>query len=87
MISSHSATGRRRIKQFTQLAKSLHPLMTRIPNPLPKPGTEAYWMSKKGDAKTDTKRKEQFTKDDQYRLDKSVIRYWLESPSFDEVRR
>lgn len=74
------------IKRLTLLAKSLHPMLTRIPNALPAVGSEAFKASASGDAKTDTQRKETQTKRDQFRLDKGTIKFWA-APYSDTSRR
>lgn len=61
-----------RIKRLTLMAKSLNPLLKRIPNPTPKPKNEekakvweAAWSKK---------------------VDTSTIRYFAEKPEFTENR-
>ena len=66
----------KKLKLITQMAKSLHPMLTRIPNPLPRPSSEAYRTKGVGDPKADTKRREAFAAADVYRLDKATVRFW-----------
>lgn len=82
-MSTHRNT--RAIKRLTLLAKSLHPMLRRIPNPLPRPGTDAF----KGniDAKTAQARQEAFVREDSRRLDKGVIRFFATPFGNDEKRK
>ncbi len=69
------------------LLKSLHPLLSRIPAPLPIPGSESFWMPTKGDTKLETQRKETYSRADEKRLDKTAAPFWLERLTLDETRR
>ncbi len=74
------------IRRLTRLAKSLHPLMTHIPRPLPRPNTEAFKLGKADMAKDAQKRQEEFERVDSRRLDKGTIRFFCESASVEGRR-
>jgi hypothetical protein len=84
--NTHSRVYQKRLKNLIESLKNLYPLLTRIPKPLPRPGTDAFRAAAKGDAKSDTKRKEEFTKRDSLRLDSSVPRYFLDAATLDDRR-
>ena len=76
---NHSHTYRTRVKTLTELVKSLYPTLRHIPAPLPAIGSEANRISSKLSAKDATARKEAFGEQNEKRLDKGTIRYWLEN--------
>ena len=78
--NTQSHTHRRKIRNLTRLVKSLHPLVAKIPAPLPTLNSEANRISPKLSAKDATARKEVFGKKDARHLDKAAISYWLKSP-------
>jgi hypothetical protein len=88
-MSTHtnSASYLRRLKNLVESIKSLHPLVKRIPAPLPRPGTPAFGPSKDAAAKDITARQEAFQKADNLRLDKSVAPYFLQAATIDDTRR
>lgn len=63
------------IKRFTNMVKTLRNL-SRIPNALPRPGSEAFKLSNELSTKDAQKRQEDFVKRDQFRADKAAIRYF-----------
>ena len=82
-----SAIYRSKVKRVTQLLKSLHPLIKRLPAPLPLPNTESFKGGKAMDAKTAQARQEAFNKADSKRLDRSAAPFWLAKLTEDETRR
>lgn len=84
--NTHSRTYQKRLKSLIETIKGFYPLLTRIPKPLPRPGTDSFRAAAKGDAKSDTKRKEEFSRRDAYRLDSSVPRYFLDAATLDDRR-
>ena len=85
--NTHSHVYQKRLKRLITLIKGYRPLLARIPAPLPRPNTDSFRAAAKGDAKTDTKRKEEFSKRDALRLDSSVPRYFLDAATLDDTRR
>lgn len=75
------------IRRLTLLAKSLQPLLTHLPNPLPRPGTDSFHLGKAADTKTAQARQEAFVKADSKRLDKGVVRFFASTATFSEDRR
>lgn len=82
----NSAAYYSKIKTLTEQVKGYHPLVRRVPNPLPKVGSPSNLVSQKLSAKDVTTRKEEWGKRDDKRLDKAAISYWL-TESVDEPRR
>jgi hypothetical protein len=66
------------IRRLTRLVKSLYPTMRRIPNPLPRPNTDAFRAGKTVDNKAAQERQAEFERADSRRLDKSTIRFFCE---------
>ena len=78
--NTQSHAHQKRVRKLTRLVKELHPLLARIPRPLPPINSEANRISSKLSAKDATARKEEFNKVNERRLDKETVRYWLTSP-------
>lgn len=78
--NTQSHAHQKRIRKLTRLIKELHPLLARIPAPLPPIDSEANRISQKLSAKEATARKEVFGKQDERRLDKETVRYWVTAP-------
>lgn len=84
MNPSNSATYRTKVKNLVELIKGLHPLLVRIPAPLPRPGSEAF---RTNHAKLDAQRKEAYGLAEPKRLDKTAAPFWLSQLSFEDSRR
>jgi len=69
----------KRVRKLTRMIKDLHPLMSKIPAPLPTLNSEANRISPKLSAKDATVRKEEFGKREAKHLDKAAIAYWLKT--------
>lgn len=70
----------KRVRKLTRMIKDLHPLVSKIPAPLPTLNSEANRISSKLSAKEATARKEEFSNREAKHLDKAAISYWLKSP-------
>ena len=75
------------MRKLVNRAKGLRPMLKRIPNALPKPGSEAYWAPNDAHSKDLAKRQEAYIKADQFRVDKAVLHELAVTNSFEENRR
>lgn len=82
-----SAIYRTKVKRMVALLKSVGPRLTRLPAPLPRPGSEAFKAPKVWEAKQSQERQERYEKLDSKRLDRSAAPFWLQTLTFDETRR
>lgn len=85
--STQSIAYARRVKRVVTLIKGLYPTLRRIPSPLPRPGSEALWTPKVGDAKKDAQRREDYGVRDAKRLDSSIPTFFLIRSTDDTPRR
>lgn len=74
------------IRRLTRLVKSLDPLLKRVPAPLPRPGSEAFSPSKDSTAEAMRLRREAYERADAKRLDKGVVRFFADAPSWESRR-
>ncbi len=85
-MTNQSAIYRRKLKRMVTLLKQLHPLVERLPAPLPRPGSEAFKGGAAMDAKTAQSRQEAYEKADSKRLDRSAAPFWLAQMTMEERR-
>lgn len=78
--NTQSHTHQKRVRKLTRLVKSLYPTLAHIPAPLPPVGSEANRIAKNASAKDVTKRKEEFGRVNEKRLDKDTVKYWTLTP-------
>lgn len=71
------------IRRLTNLAKSLHPHLQRVPAPLPRPGSVAYSSPRDYSAKEAQRRQDAYQEADPRRLDKGTIQFFASAASFD----